>query len=134
MLYLDHNASTTIHCKVKEMLNNLMQHPYNASAIHAHGRYARELIEKAREQIANSLDIDINSKKYQIIFTSSGTESNNLLMNNYDDGEIFISSIEHLSIFDHINPFTARDICGRMLRFAGVLPILAVFHRVFIPV
>ncbi|WP_425362988.1 cysteine desulfurase family protein [Candidatus Tisiphia endosymbiont of Hybos culiciformis] len=102
MLYLDHNATTSIHPKVKELMENLMKEAYyNPSSIHSKGRYARSLVEIARQQVAKSVGVDINSREYQVIFTSSGTESNNLLMNNYYDGEIFVSSIEHLSIFDH---------------------------------
>lgn len=102
MLYLDHNSTTNVHPKVKELMKNLLEEPYNPSSIHTKGRYARSLVETAREQVARSVGVDINSREYQVIFTSSGTESNNLLMNNYYDGEIFVSSIEHLSIFDHV--------------------------------
>ncbi|MCC8372368.1 MAG: cysteine desulfurase [Rickettsia endosymbiont of Pseudomimeciton antennatum] len=102
MLYLDHNATTNIHPKVKELMESLMEETYyNPSSIHIKGRYARSLVEIARQQVAKSVGVDINSREYQVIFTSSGTESNNLLMNSYYDGEIFVSSIEHLSIFDH---------------------------------
>ncbi|WP_341757554.1 cysteine desulfurase family protein [Candidatus Tisiphia endosymbiont of Ditula angustiorana] len=102
MLYLDHNSTTNVHPKVKELMKNLLEEAYNPSSIHTKGRYARNLVETAREQVARSVGVDINSREYQVIFTSSGTESNNLLMNNYYDGEIFVSSIEHLSIFDHV--------------------------------
>ncbi|MDR0296608.1 MAG: cysteine desulfurase [Rickettsia sp.] len=102
MLYLDHNATTNIHPEVKKLMENLIEETYyNPSSIHIKGRYARSLVEIARQQVAKSVGVDINSREYQVIFTSSGTESNNLLMNSYYDGEIFISSIEHLSIFDH---------------------------------
>lgn len=102
MLYLDHNATTWIHPKVKEFIVSLLDEvAYNPSSIHSSGRNARAIVEKARIQIAKSIGIDINSRDYELIFTSSGTESNNLLMNSYSDGEIFISSIEHLSIFAH---------------------------------
>lgn len=101
MLYLDHNSTTNVHPKVKELMKDLLEEAYNPSSIHTKGRYARSLVEIAREQVARSVGIDINSREYQVIFTSSGTESNNLLMSNYYDGEIFVSSIEHLSIFDH---------------------------------
>jgi cysteine desulfurase len=102
MLYLDHNATTNVHFEVIRFLQDLIKGVHNPSSIHAPGRNARKILETAREQVAKSVAIDLNSGEYQIIFTSSGTESNNLLINNYDDGEIFISAIEHLSIFEHI--------------------------------
>ncbi|WP_375326330.1 cysteine desulfurase family protein [Candidatus Tisiphia endosymbiont of Nemotelus uliginosus] len=101
MLYLDHNATTHLHPKVKELVINLLDGAYNPSSIHTNGRSAKNIIETARMQIAKSVGIDINSREYELIFTSSGTESNNLLINSYMDGEIFISGIEHLSIFAH---------------------------------
>ncbi|MCC8417816.1 MAG: cysteine desulfurase [Rickettsia endosymbiont of Bryobia graminum] len=102
MLYLDHNATTCIHPKVRDFVVTLLgEEAYNPSSIHSSGRNARTIVETARLQIAKSVGIDINSREYELVFTSSGTESNNLLMSNYSDGEIFISSIEHLSIFAH---------------------------------
>ncbi|XVN42588.1 MAG: cysteine desulfurase family protein [Candidatus Rickettsia vulgarisii] len=102
MLYLDHNAITWIHPKVRDFVISLLDEAvYNPSSIHSNGRGARAIVEKARIQIAESVGIDINSREYELIFTSSGTESNNLLMNSYLDDKIFISSVEHLSIFAH---------------------------------
>ncbi len=101
MLYLDHNSTTSVHPKVKDLMVNLVEGEYNPSSVHAKGRYARSLVEIAREQVARSVGIDINSREYQVVFTSSGTESNNLLISNYYDGDVFVSSIEHLSILAH---------------------------------
>jgi len=102
MLYLDHNATTYMLPEVKEFMINLIHGGNNASSVHSNGRNARRLIEHARGQVAKAVGIDINSRQYQIVFTSSGTESNNLIMSNYYDGEIFISAVEHLSIFEHL--------------------------------
>ncbi|WP_342269994.1 cysteine desulfurase family protein [Rickettsia endosymbiont of Orchestes rusci] len=102
MLYLDHNATTFTEPQVKELMISLIEGALNPSSIHIQGRLARKIVEEAREQIANSVGITVNSKEYEIIFTSSGTESNNLVIKNYYDGDIFISAIEHLSIFNHV--------------------------------
>ncbi|MFY9590115.1 cysteine desulfurase family protein [Rickettsia endosymbiont of Halotydeus destructor] len=102
MLYLDHNATSFTEPKVKELMLSLMEGGLNPSSIHTQGRLGKKIIEKAREQIANSVGIVINLREYEIIFTSSGTESNNLIMKNYYDGDIFIAAIEHLSIYTHI--------------------------------
>ncbi len=100
MLYLDHNATTCIHPKVKELIISMLDKIANPSSVHAFGRNARDLVETARGQILTSLGIE-DAREYQLIFTSSGTEGNNLVLNNYQDGEIFVSSIEHPSILDH---------------------------------
>lgn len=102
MLYLDHNATTFIHPKVKELLISKLDGSYNPSSIHSEGRKAKKIVEDAREQVASLVGINLNNRKYDVIFTSSGTESNNLIMKNYYDGDIFISAIEHLSIYNHI--------------------------------
>ncbi len=102
MLYLDHNATTSLHPRVKDLVVSLLEGVYNPSSIHASGRQARNIVETARMQIAKSVGIEISSREYQLIFTSSGTESNNLLLNNYRDGDVFVSSIEHLSILAHV--------------------------------
>ncbi|WP_040255836.1 cysteine desulfurase family protein [Rickettsia hoogstraalii] len=102
MIYLDHNATTFIDPKVKEYIISLMDKELNPSSIHRSGVFARNVIEEARFQLAAALGITLSSREYDITFTSSGTESNNLIMKNFYDGDIFISAIEHLSIYNHI--------------------------------
>ncbi len=100
MIYLDHNSTTFINPNVQEYVISLMDKELNPSSSHSSGRFAKNIIETARSQIATSLSI--SSREYDITFTSSGTESNNLIMKNFYDGDIFISAIEHLSIYNHI--------------------------------
>ncbi|QQV75263.1 Cysteine desulfurase IscS [Rickettsia tillamookensis] len=102
MIYLDHNATTFIDPKIKEYIISLMDKELNPSSAHSSGRFAKNVIETARSQIATALGITLSSREYDITFTSSGTESNNLIMKNFYDGDIFISAIEHLSIYNHI--------------------------------
>lgn len=102
MIYLDHNSTTHIVPKVKEYVISLMDKEFNASSIHRSGVFARNIVEEARFQLATALGISLFSREYDITFTSSGTESNNLIMKNFYDGDIFISAIEHLSIYNHI--------------------------------
>lgn len=102
MIYLDHNATTFIDPKVKEYIISLMDKELNPSSIHSSGVFARNIVEEARFQLAAALGISLFTGKYDITFTSSGTESNNLIMKNFYDGDIFISAIEHLSIYNHI--------------------------------
>lgn len=102
MLYLDHNATTFIEPKVKELMLDLMEGGLNPSSVHAQGRFAKKIIENARIKVARGVGIDLISREYEIVFTASGTESNNLLLRNYYDGDIFIASIEHPSVFNHL--------------------------------
>src|SRR5262249_55650537 len=95
-VYLDHNASTPVH---PEVLATMM--PYfserfgNASSIHAFGREAREAIDVARESIAGFLGVTPD----EIVFTSGGTESDNLAVKGVagarPGGHIITTVVEH---------------------------------------
>jgi cysteine desulfurase len=100
MIYFDHNATTIVHAEVKKLAISLMDKPLNPSSIHTNGREARAILEKARKQVAKSIGIAPNSKDYQITFTSCGTESDNWILSNYSDGDVFVSSIEHAAILE----------------------------------
>ncbi len=74
-VYLDHNATTPLSEKVLDaMLPYLKRNSGNPSSIHWAGREAKKAIEDAREKIAYIL----NASPEGIIFTSGGTEANNL--------------------------------------------------------
>jgi cysteine desulfurase len=74
-IYLDHNATTPILPEVVDaMLPYLREHYGNPSSSHAIGRRAHEAVERARLQVAGLLGCDHD----EVIFTSGGTEANNL--------------------------------------------------------
>ena len=98
MIYLDHNSTTLVHLEVKRLIFDLMGQALNPSSIHTSGRAGRKIIESARSQVAEAAGINTNNTEYQIIFTASGTEANNLMISNFKDADIFISAIEHASI------------------------------------
>lgn len=98
MIFLDHNATTPMLDVAKNAIIGLQDEPLNPSSIHAFGRASRSHMDKARKQIANLLGIDNLNRDYNITFTASGTEANNLILDNYINGDIFISSIEHASV------------------------------------
>lgn len=76
-IYLDYNATTPIAPSVQEaMLPFLSEHFGNPSSSHSLGRAASEAIEDARGQVAALLGAD----RDEIVFTSCGTESNNLAL------------------------------------------------------
>ncbi len=101
-LYFDYNATTPIASSVKEaMLPFLGEHYGNPSSTHTLGRAAQEAVQDARNQIASLLGADAE----EIVFTSGGTESNNLALQGLllregrsAGGHIVISAIEHPSI------------------------------------
>src|SRR3989442_2546662 len=95
-VYLDHNASTPVHPEVVEaMLPYFSERFGNPSSVHGFGREAREGLETAREQIAHFLRVG----KEEIVFTSGGTESDNMAVKGVamarGRGHIITSRIEH---------------------------------------
>ncbi|HZE35522.1 MAG TPA: cysteine desulfurase family protein [Candidatus Eisenbacteria bacterium] len=98
-VYLDHNASTPVHPDVLQaMLPYFSERFGNASSVHGFGREAREGLETAREQIAGFLCVS----KDEIVFTSGGTESDNLGIKGIAAakraGHIVTSQIEHHAV------------------------------------
>jgi cysteine desulfurase len=97
-IYLDNAATTKVDEEVlKAMIPYFTEKYGNASSQHFAGQEAKEALEKSRKIIAKA----IGAKTYEIIFTSGGTESNNLAIKglffaNYPEkNHIIISKIEH---------------------------------------
>ncbi|MEQ9115787.1 MAG: cysteine desulfurase family protein [Rickettsiales bacterium] len=97
-IFFDHNSTTNILSKAREAFDACLSEPHNPSSIHSFGRASRQAIEDAKKKILASLNL--SSLAYEVIFTSSGTEANNLAINGVDCEEILISNIEHLSILE----------------------------------
>ena len=73
-VYLDNNATTPISAPARAAMAPFLHEEFgNASSRHSFGRRARDAVEKARAQIAAA----IGAKPGEVIFTASGTESNN---------------------------------------------------------
>lgn len=72
--YLDHNATTPLDPRVRAAMEPFLGGGGNPSSLHAEGRKARGAIDMARDQLADWLGV----KPSELIFTSGGTESNNL--------------------------------------------------------
>jgi cysteine desulfurase len=97
-IYFDNSASTRVDPRVvSEMQPYLSDCFGNPSSLHRFGREAREALEKARTQLSTI----IHAEPTEIIFTSSGTESNNFALkgvafaNRNNGNHIIVSAIEH---------------------------------------
>lgn len=109
-LYLDYNASTPLDPGVlAAMTDCLAGVPGNPSSTHQFGRVLRGRLDKAREQVAALVGVHAS----QVIFTSGGTEANNLALHavtgGMQPGRIAVSSIEHPSVLE---PATAMRTAG----------------------
>jgi len=100
-IYLDHNASTPLLPEViSAMMPYLKNHYGNPSSNHAYGQAAKGAITQARDQVATLL----NCSPDEIIFTSGGSESNNLAIKGIAElhprGHIITSAIEHPAVLE----------------------------------
>jgi len=97
MIYLDNAATTAVDEKVVEAMKPYFTEKYgNASSVHTLGLEAKRALEQSRDVIAHA----INGKSDEIIFTSGGTEANNLAINglyfaNPDKKHVITTKIEH---------------------------------------
>ncbi|MGD9786922.1 MAG: cysteine desulfurase family protein [Sulfuricellaceae bacterium] len=95
-IYLDHNATTPVADEVwRQMLPYFGKQYGNPSSRHGFGRAARQAVEEAREKVAAV----VGAHPSQVIFTSGGTEANNLALKGaaawLKPGVIAVSRIEH---------------------------------------
>lgn len=74
-VYMDHSATTAVDPAVTEAMLPYFSEKYgNPSSLYSIGRQSRKAIEESRQKVADL----IGAKKEEIIFTGSGTESDNL--------------------------------------------------------
>lgn len=119
-IYLDYNASTPLAPEVVDVIQPLLNEFYgNPSALHWAGKPVKAFLHKAREQVAGL----INCSPGEIIFTSGGSEANNLALkgfyfkNVHKGNHIITSKIEHPAI---INPCKFLENIGARVTYVGV--------------
>jgi len=98
-VYLDNNATTPLHPKVREAMLPWIGERYgNPSSLHRFGQAARNAVEEAREKVAALLGV----RPPELVFTASGTEANNAVLfhraRSCGPGHLVISAVEHPSI------------------------------------
>lgn len=103
MLYLDNCATTPVHPEVASVIQEMLATYYgNPSSIHRLGVDAEQLVAKSRQVVAAALRV----KPSEIVFTSCGTESNNLAVkgaayaNRSRGNHLITSEIEHASVYE----------------------------------
>src|SRR5437773_11425766 len=106
-VYLDHAATTPVDPEVAEAMARVLRDTHgNPSSIYAEGRAARAAVDRARDEVAAA----INADPSEIVFTSGGTEADNLALRGVlkvKDGRdgLITTAIEHHAVID-----TARDL------------------------
>ena len=100
-VYFDHAATTPVDPRVlDEMLPYFTERYGNPSEIHRLGREARTAVEVARARVAAAL----GAGEREIVFTSGGTEGDNLALSGYlqrfEPGHFIISAVEHPAVME----------------------------------
>lgn len=107
-VYLDHAATTPIYPEAAAAMSAQLHNVGNPSSLHASGRAARRVVEESRETIARAL----GARPGEIVFTSGGTEANNLAIKGCywhrrrEDGRrtrIIASQVEHHAVLDQLH-------------------------------
>ena len=107
-VYLDHAATSPIRPSVLAHYSKALEQVGNPASVHSFGQSSRQMLEEARETIAASIGCDRN----EVIFTSGGTESDNLAIkgiywdvNSKDPSKnvIISAAAEHHAVLDAIN-------------------------------
>ncbi|MGN7661173.1 MAG: aminotransferase class V-fold PLP-dependent enzyme [Anaplasma sp.] len=97
-IYADYNATAPVGAAVRHKLGNalLFGSFYNPSSVHGLGQKTRKVIEDARGAVIRALD----ATGYDVVFTSSGTEANNLVFRSNERCAHVVSAIEHPSVMN----------------------------------
>ncbi len=106
--YLDHAATTPIYPEVIDAMTSQLARLGNASSLHGSGRATRRVVEESRETLAAVL----NARPSEVVFTSGGTESNNLAVKGFfwarhradpRRTRILSTAIEHHAVLDPLH-------------------------------
>ncbi len=108
-IYLDYAAATPVDPEVKTAMDEFYDQNFgNASGLYKEGREAKKSLGGARANIAKIL----GARPGEIIFTSGGTESNNLgifgIANNFAKGHVITSQFEHRSVLEPMKELESR--------------------------
>ncbi|MCH9049588.1 MAG: cysteine desulfurase [Proteobacteria bacterium] len=115
-VYMDYNATAPLRPAVGDAMNEALAITGNPSSVHRFGRLARRVIEEARRQVASLVGAEAN----EVIFTSGGTEANNLALGSFDGAGIVVSAAEHDSVLGAARRATIAPVDGH-----GVLDLEA---------
>jgi cysteine desulfurase len=127
-IYLDHNATTPLHPRVREAMLPWLGGGLhgNPSSLHGFGKTSREAVEEARDQVAAL----VGGRASEIVFTASGTEANNAVIFHVARradrrGHLAVSAIEHPSVREAAAQLSGEgmEVTWMAPRGDGVVPV-----------
>jgi cysteine desulfurase len=92
--YLDHNATSPLRPAALDAMVEALRAGGNPSSVHRAGRRAKSFVEAARRQVAAL----VGALPSEVVFTSGGTEANNLALAGAGRRRVLVSAIEHDSV------------------------------------
>lgn len=92
--YLDHNATSPLRPAAFDAMVEALRAGGNPSSVHGAGRKARAIVDRARREVASL----VGALPAETIFTSGGTEANNLALSGAGRRRVLVSAIEHDSV------------------------------------
>lgn len=95
-IYLDHNATSPLRETARTAMLAALGLKGNASSIHAEGRAARASLDASREAVARAL----GAIAPMVVFTSGGSEANNLALKGAPAERLIVSAVEHPSVIE----------------------------------
>jgi cysteine desulfurase len=94
LAYLDHNATSPLRPAALDAMVEVLRAGGNPSSVHRWGRAARASVDNARRQVAAL----VGASPAEIVFTSGGTEANNLALTGAGRRRLLVSAVEHDSV------------------------------------
>ena len=92
--YLDHNATSPLRPAALDAMVEALRMGGNPSSVHRPGRAARARLDLARRQVAGL----VGALPAEVVFTSGGTEANNMALRGSGRTRVLVSAIEHESV------------------------------------
>jgi cysteine desulfurase len=92
--YLDHNATSPLRPEAFDAMAEALRMAGNPSSVHRAGRRARALVDQARRDVA----APVGALPAEVVFTSGGTEANNLALRGSGRRRVLVSAVEHDSV------------------------------------
>lgn len=128
-VYFDNSATTAIDERVLEAMMPYLTDNYgNASSIHFFGQQTRSAVDKARHQVAAA----VNARPNEIVFTSGGTESNNLAIRGLVEmlsQPSLVTSPERHIVTSTIEHPAVREVCADLEKRGVAVTYLPVYEN-----
>ncbi len=116
MIYLDHNATTSLDPRVWAAMESVVARglPLNPSSLHRAGQQAKAILAEARTTVAQALGV----KPQEVIFTSGATEALNLLIRGLvmpGPGAILVGAADHKAAIETVRALSREGYTARLL-------------------